>query len=96
MQDVKSIDKDEQRCVFSSSGDTSLLLKVNSCNGAYFRQTRPICIQCGVEHVLRELSLSLAFSFPLILLYTFFFSSLFSLGVLEVFEGYMQSDTDEQ
>lgn len=26
-------------CVLSSSGDASLLLKVNSCNGAYFRQT---------------------------------------------------------
>lgn len=45
---------------------------------------------CSPRAASHLLSLSAFFCF------THFFSSLFSLGVLEVFEGYMQSDTDEQ
>lgn len=64
LQDIKSRDKDEQLRVFSSSGDTSLLLKVNNCNGAYFRQTKQEPFVFSAEYsMFPENDLSLAFSF---------------------------------
>lgn len=68
LQDIKSSDKDEHWDVLSSAGDASLLLKVNSCNGAYFRQTKreTIALLCS------ELSLA-CFLFLFLVLFCFFF-----------------------
>lgn len=71
MQDIKSSDKDEQRCFLSSSGDASLLLKVNSCNGAYFRQTKQEPFIFSVQYsMFSENHLSFAFCFCGALFYT--------------------------